>query len=247
MPRIAALAVAAAIAAASCAGPAVRPKLAPAPSRRDALLILPGLGYGRDDGQAFRSIAASAAADGIDVYVPSYLTRGGLDDSREKLLAYVRAERLDRYERLHVFAFIAGAWALNPLADRNALPNLRTIVYDRSPMQELAPAIAADRLPVRAWLRYGSTIFDLARTPYPALASDRIKVALLVETRATKFMQRHEKDARLQGPVVVHCDALGQRYDACAYVAMNHDDLYTRFEDVWPEVRTFIATGRLRP
>ena len=220
------------------------PRLSPARQHRDALLILPGLGYGRDEGKAFRGIAAAAAADGIDVYVPGYLTRDGLDASREKLRRYIATQRLDRYERLHVFAFIAGAWAVNPLLERDSLPNLTTVVYDRSPLQERAPAIAARRLPVLAWLRYGSTIFDLARVPYPPLAQPRVRVALLVETRPTSFIRRHEKDAAL-GTVAFDCDALRQRYDACAYVPMSHDEIYTRFAEVWPEVRSFIATGRL--
>src|SRR5689334_12181970 len=99
MSRIAVI-VAAAVTAVSCAGPAMKPALTPAAPHQDALLILPGLGYGRGDGQAFRVIANSARADGIDVFVPPYLTRGGLADARSKLREYMRAQHLDRYERL---------------------------------------------------------------------------------------------------------------------------------------------------
>jgi hypothetical protein len=241
--RIAAL-IAAAACTASCAGPALKPALAPAAPHRDALLILPGLGYGRGDSQAFRSVARSAAGEGIDVYVSDYLTRDGLATSRDKLRNYVRAQRLDRYERLHVFAFIAGAWAFNPMVERDSIPNLATVVYDRSPLQELAPSIAAQKMPVLAWLRYGSTIFDLARTPYPQLAASGVKVAVLVETRPTKFMRKHDREARELGPVVMHCDAIDQRYDACWHVPMSHDELYTRFDEIWPDVRAFIRTGK---
>lgn len=232
-----------ALAASACAGPALRPRVSPSARHADALLILPGLGYGRDDGPVFRSIAASAAADGIDVYVPPYLTRTGLAETRAKLQAYIREQHLDRYERLHVFAFIAGAWAFNPLVARENLPNLRTVVYDRSPLQERAPAIAADALPVRAWLRFGTTIFDLARTPYPALSAPGVRVALLVETKPTRFIERHDK---APGVFRFDCDALGQRYDDCERVAMNHDEIYARFGELWPAVETFIQTGRLR-
>jgi hypothetical protein len=246
MPRRAIPIVAVTLTLAGCAGPALRPAVRPAAPHRDALLILPGLGYGRQDGEAFRAIAASAAPAGIDVYVPGYLTRGGLDASREKLRAYIAAERLDRYERLHVFAFIAGAWVVNPLANAGSLPNLRTVVYDRSPLQERAPAIAADTLRLPAWLRYGSTIFDLARTPYPPLVARDVRVAVLVETRPTAFIRHHDKAMRARGPITFDCDALQQRYDACEPIAVNHDDLYTQFADVWPSVRRFIETGRLQ-
>src|SRR5215831_7681104 len=173
---------------AACAGPRLAPALAPARPHADALLVLPGFGYGRGDGAGFGRVARAAAVSGIDVYVPRYVTRGGLDANRRQLAAFVREQHLDRYERLHVFAFIAGAWTVNPLIDGGALPNLATIVYDRSPYQEAAPRIAARDLRVAAWLRYGATIFDVARTPYPPLARADVRVALLVETKPTSFI-----------------------------------------------------------
>jgi hypothetical protein len=247
MPKGASPLVVVAAVLTACAGPALRPTLKPAAAHPDALLILPGVGYGRDDGEAFRAIAASAGSRGLDVYVPHYVTRGGLDESRAKLRAYIAAMRLDRYERLHVFAFIAGAWVFNPLADGGGLTNLRTVVYDRSPFQERAPSIAVEALRIPAWLRFGTTIFDLARTPYPPLTVRDVRVALLVETVPTTFIKHHDRELRARGPVTFDCDALGQPYDACAHVALNHDDIYARFGDVWPDVRRFIDTGRLQP
>jgi len=233
-----------ALCAASCAGPLVRPAVAPAREAREAVLILPGFGYGRDQGKAFKEVSAAASRDGVDLYVAPFLTRSGLDDSRARLERFIREERLERYERLHVFAFIAGAWTVNPLLDRMALPNLTSVIYDRSPFQERAPKIAAARLRKRAWLRYGRTIFDIARTPYPALAGRPLSVALLVESAPTPFILSHAKDADAYGPFAFDCDGLGQPYDDCAYLPMNHADLYTRFAEVWPEVHAFIRTGR---
>lgn len=229
---------------ASCAGPTVRPILSPMEPRRDAVLILPGFGYGPRDDASFRAVAASAAARGIDVYVARYLTRGGLESSRARLLRFIRDEHLDRYERLHVFAFIAGAWTLNPAIGRTALPNLATVVYDRSPFQERAPTLAAREMRVPAWLRYGSTLFDVARTPYPPLTQPGVRVGVLVETKPTGFIRHRAGQAEALGPFDFGCDALAQRYDDCAYVALNHDELYQRFASVWPEVETFIRTGR---
>jgi hypothetical protein len=40
------------------------------------------------------------------------------------------------------------------------------------------------------------------------------------------------------------CDGFNQPYDDCLYVALNHQDLYTHFGDVWPEMLSFIRTGR---
>jgi hypothetical protein len=76
------------------------------------------------------------AREGVELYVPTYISRSGLTESRAKLQRFIRDHRLDRYDRLHVFAFIAGAWTLNPLVEARGLPNLATVVYDRSPFQE---------------------------------------------------------------------------------------------------------------
>lgn len=232
------------VALAACAGPAVKPVLSPLQPHHDALLILPGFGYGRGDDTPFRSLVPGAAANGIDVYVAPYLTRGGLDSSRARLCRFIRDEHLDRYERLHVFAFIAGAWTLNPAIGRSTLPNLATVVYDRSPFQERAPILAARDMPLPAWLRYGSTLFDVARTPYPPLTRSGVRVGILVETRPTGFIRHRATRAAALGPFDFTCGALSQRYDDCAYVPLNHDQMYERFTSIWPEVETFIRTGR---
>ena len=232
-----------ALAATACAGTLRRPPAAPQ-RRAEALLVLPGFGYGSAGERTFQSLRPALAAEGIDLYVASYLTRGGLASGRAKLDEYIRVNHLERYERLHVFAFLAGAWTVNPLLEREAPPNLATVVYDRSPFQERAPAIAVDRLRVFAWLRYGSTIFDVARTPYPPLTTTRVKVGVLVESLPTRFMKRHAKAAQAYGPFAFACADLHQPYDDCGYVPLDHDALYARFGEVWPDLRAFIHTSR---
>ena len=66
----------------------------------------------------------------------------------------------------------------------------------------------------------------------------------MIETMPTAFMRHHAEAARNYGPLQFGCDSLGQRYDDCEYVDMSHDQLYTRFADVWPDVLAFIRTGR---
>ena len=229
---------------AGCVGPIVRPSLSPSKPKGDALLVLPGFGYGRGGQKALRSLAPLLASEGVDLYVPTYLTRSGLAESRAKLERFIRDNRLDRYERVHVFAFIAGAWTLNPLVERRGLPNLASVIYDRSPFQERAPRIAAAELRLLTWVRYGSTVFDVARTPYVPLTTPGVKVALMVESTPTSFIRRYEKPAREYGPFRFDCDSFLQRYDDCLYLPMNHDELYVRFAEVWPELLTFIRTGR---
>jgi hypothetical protein len=237
------LAVCVSLASMACAGARPRPSVAPR-AHAEALLVLPGFGYGRAGERTFESLRPALAEEGIDLYVARYLTRGGLDSGREKLGRFIRDHRLDGYERLHVFAFLAGAWTINPLLERQLPSNLASIVYDRSPFQERAPAIAVDKLRVFAWLRYGLTIFDVARTPYPSMTSSHVKVGLIVEAVPTSFITSHAQAAQAYGPFMFGCGEFHQRYDDCGYVALNHDDLYVRFNEVWPEVREFIRDGR---
>ena len=227
-----------------CAGPIVRPTVTPAKPRAEALLVLPGFGYSRDGERAIRALAPAMAREGIDLYVPTYVTRSGLSGSRAKLDRFLRDNRLERYQRLHVFAFIAGAWTLNPLLETRDLPNLATIVYDRSPFQERAPKIADERLHFLTWVRYGSTVFDVARTPYSPLHTPGVRIGLVVESKPTSFIRRHEQAAREYGPYAFDCGAFGQRHDDCAFVDMHHDELYLRFAELWPDLLTFIQTGR---
>jgi hypothetical protein len=227
----------------ACAHAIVRPTLTPSKPVTEALLVLPGFGYGPAGEHAFRSLAPSIAAEGIDLYLPTFVSRAGLEESRERLQRFIRDNRLERYERVHVFAFIAGGWTFNPLVDGDALPNLSTVVYDRSPYQERAPRIALEKLRFLTWLKYGSVVFDVARTPYPPVTAPGVRVGLVVETMPTSFIRRFAGSARQQRPYLFECDTFSQRYDDCSYVAMNHNELYARFAEVWPEVRSFIRTG----
>ncbi len=229
---------------AACANAIVRPAVSPAVPASDALVVLPGFGYDRDGERAFRALAPSMATEGFDLYLPTFVSRSGLDDSRERLRRFFRERHLDRYQRVHVVAFIAGGWTLNPLAEAGVLPNLSTIVYDRSPYQERAPRVALEKLAFLTWVRYGHVVFDLARTPYAPVTVPGAKIGLVVETSPTSFIERHASTARGYGAYEFECAAFRQRYDDCLYVPMNHDELYSRFGEVWPEVRSFIHTGQ---
>ena len=231
----------------ACANAIVRPLGAPSRPAADALLVLPGFGYGTGGEQVFRSLARSMADDGIDLYLPTYVSRAGLDESREQLRRFIRDNRLDRYERVHVFAFIAGGWTFNPLVDTHPLPNLSTVVYDRSPYQERAPRVALERLKFLTWVRYGTVLFDVARTPYVGVSTPGVRVGLMVETVPTSFINRYSTAARRYGPYQFECSAFNQPHEDCLYLAMNHSELYVRFAEVWPEVRSFIRTGQFTP
>jgi hypothetical protein len=234
-----------ALLAPACAGAITAPQATPSGPAGDALIVLPGFGYSGMGERTLRQLAPAMRADGIDLYVPEYLARGGLDKSRERLRRFIHEQRLERYQRIHVFTFIAGGWTFNPLAaDADVLPNLATVIYDRSPYQERAPRIAAQKLGPLAWVRHGKLLFEVARTPYSPLARRHVKVGLVVETQPTPFIKRFAETARSYGPYSFACEALAQPFDDCMFVPLNHSQMYGRFADTWPEVRAFIKHGR---
>jgi hypothetical protein len=90
-------------------------------------------------------------------------------------------------------------------------------------------------------------VFDIARLPYPSIASPDARVGLLVETSPTSFIRKREKLARSYGDFQFDCEAFGQAHDDCMFVNLNHDELYQRFAEVWPDVLSFVRTGRFTP
>lgn len=228
----------------ACAGAVIRPVVTPPRPDTEALLVLPGFGYSRDGERALQALADLAGREGMALFVPTYISRGGLDDSRVNLERFIAAHHLGCYTRVHVFAFIAGAWTFNPMVEKGTLPNLATVIFDRSPYQERAPRIADDTLHFLTWLRYGSPVFDVARTPYPPLTRAGVRTGILVETMPTEFIRKRQAKALSYGPLRFECDSFQQRYDDCAYIPLNHDDLYVNIAKVWPEMLAFIRQGR---
>jgi hypothetical protein len=233
------------LASADCAGAMAPPQTSPAPAAREALIVLPGFGYNAGGERAIRALAPAMRDAGLDLYAPRYIRRSGLEDSREELRRFLHEQRLGRYDRVHVFAFLAGGWTFNALAhDASVLPNLASVVYDRSPYQERAPRLAAENLSLLSWLRYGRVLFDVANAPYPPLPRAGVKVGLLVETVPTGFVSRFRNTARSYGPYTFACGDFAQPHDDCMFVAMDHNEIYTRFGEIWPELRAFIRDGR---
>ena len=213
-------------------------------ARTEALIVLRGFGYNGAAARAMRAVEPAINAAGMDLFVPDYLSRSGIDESRRKLGRFLADPGMAQYQRLHVFEFLAGAWTFNPLVESGGVPKLATVVSDRSPYQERAPRIADEKLHFFAWLRFGSLVFDVARTPYPPITAANVKVGLMVETMPTSFIRDNEQRARSYGPFQFNCDAFAQRQDDCMYVELNHNEVYVRFADVWPDVLSFIRSGR---
>lgn len=212
-------------------------------ARHESVLVLPGLGYAHENKTDMRRFAATLAGEGYDVYVPDYIRRKGLDASVGSLDAFIRRTRLDRAPKLHVVAYIMGGVTFDLYLEKHALPNLRSVLYDRSPLQERAPAIVTTQLPIAGRILFGQVIFDLARTGYPTLSRSDIPIGILVESRATPFLRKHRTQALAMSPLSFDAESFAQPHTALCYVWLHHLEMYHRFDVIEPEVLSFLREG----
>ncbi|MBL8018042.1 MAG: hypothetical protein JNM27_00120 [Leptospirales bacterium] len=187
-----------------------------------------------------RATSADFKSHGIDLFVADYVAREGIQASQAQLAAFMDAHSLRDYKELYVFAFIAGAWTLNPYLETHQIPNLKGVMYDRSPYQERAPRLAAENLAILTRILYGLPVFDLAKTPYPSLTLDGILIGLIVESRPTSFVRFFDEKANAMGPFDFAPESFKQKSMDCIYVPLTHDEMYTRFGELVPEIQHFI-------
>jgi hypothetical protein len=210
-------------------------------SEREAILVLPGFGTllhsPKNQKKNFRD-------KGYDVFIPDYISRRSMDKCVRNLDGFIKKHNLAGYKKVHVFSYIIGSWAINTWIGKNSLMNIASIVYDRSPLQERAPAILVKENPFLSRLMFGKLIRELSVTPYPALDNTAVDLGILIECRATKIMWKKRKSSEAMGPVLFEKTAMGQQSDDHFYVFMNHDDMYTRLEGAAPQLFYFFKTGR---
>ncbi|NNE71404.1 MAG: hypothetical protein HKN29_13730 [Rhodothermales bacterium] len=224
-----------------------------APGNTEAILILPGLGMtkaGLRDMSTFSHVADSA---GFEVYVFDYRSRRSVERGVDRLIQLMDENDLDRYQRVHVFAYILGGYTLNLALEEALVPNLGHVVYDRSPLQEMAPKLGSTgAFGLLAWLAVGPILADLAGTEYtplerarqrPADGESGRRIGIIMENRATRFIRKRKDRALAMRPLTFDPDALGQAYDDVLHVPLNHDEMYRAFDIIGPELLHFFRFG----
>ena len=184
----------------------------------------------------------------MDVYVADHIHRQSIDASAEKLHTFIESYNLHRYETVHVFAYIMGTWVLNRYLTRPDSLSLTSIIYDRSPYQELAPRLIIELFGLPTRLLGGSVIADLAHSPYQPMKQQNIRVGLMIEQNPTRLIQTFRWYVNLrQWQINWNIEALGQRYDDACFVPLNHDQMYRNFDTFIPQARHFYETGHFIP
>jgi pimeloyl-ACP methyl ester carboxylesterase len=215
------------------------------PANTEAILVLPGLGMKRSALDGVREFGSTADEAGLDLFVADFRSRRSIEAGVDALHGYLEELDLDGYEKVHVFAYILGGYTFNRFLEKYPMTNLGSVVYDRSPLQELAPELATKGwFSVLTWIAVGPVVADLAATPYqPIPVSDDRSVGLIIENRATKFVRKRRKRALAIRPLTFEPDSLGQSHADVLHVRFNHDEMYTNFDVIGPELLHFFRFG----
>jgi hypothetical protein len=209
-------------------------------AKKHALLILPGFGSRINGTGALKRYFKKAE---MPVYVASYISRKSIKKSTENLEHYYQTHELSQYDELHVMAYIIGSWTLNQWIKDYGKRNIKTIVYDRSPLQERAPTILIKDLKLVNTLLFGEITEDFINTPYPVLVDTSINTGIFIETYATNVVRKHRETAMALGPIHWDVASLKQPFTDFTYVPLNHDQMYTKPQEFGQEVFYFITHG----
>ncbi len=209
-------------------------------SEKEAILILPGFGSKINGNKEQEKYFANK---GYDVFIPNYIGRKSIDQCLGNLEIFIAKNKITEYKKVHVFSYIIGGWVLNEYIKKHPANNIASIVYDRSPLQERAPAALVKDIPLMIGLVSGKVMKEFSVTPYSPIKKDKIKVGILIESKATKLIRNHKKTALSFGELKWDVKSLQQDYDDYIYTWINHDEMYFRFDIVGEEIFTFLKNG----
>ena len=214
-----------------------------AKSEKEALLILPGFS---DSKKRRKKQKAFFEKLDYDLYIPNYHSRKSFALTVANFQVFYEAEGLGDYKKVHVFSYIIGSWVINTFIQQNGRQNISTIIYDRSPLQERAPRIVVDKIPLIGELKKGKVLADFSKIPYPTLKQDSIKIGIIVESKATKLVKFFRKKMLSYGEVRWDAAYFQQNFDDLIYTPLNHSQMYSRFDIIGADIIHFLEYGQFQ-
>jgi hypothetical protein len=208
---------------------------------KEALLILPGFGT-KIHGTAFQKKYFSNKS--YDLFIPDYIARNSLAESVENVDEFIKKQHLQEYKKVHVFGYIVGSWTINAWIKANSNHNIATIIYDRSPLQERAPFVFYNTMRLISNTFAGPIMKEFVAMPYSPLEKNDIKIGILIESKATRLIQKNKDLTLSLGAIRWDVEQFHQDYDDAFYTLLNHDELYERFDIVGSEIMHFIKNGQ---
>lgn len=208
---------------------------------KEALIILSGLGDSRK-GRKCQKVFFDTV--GYDLYLPFYLQKTSFKDSYNLFESYYEKKKLSEYKKLHVFSYILGSWVINTHILEHGYGNISTIVYDRSPLQERAPRVIVEKIPLIGRLAAGRILADFSEISYPEIVkTGEARIGIIVESKATVLIRRFKETAMSYGPIDWANPPINQAFDDLTYTHLNHTQMYTSFDIIGAEIMHFIRNG----
>ncbi len=211
------------------------------PEEKEAVVFLVGLRNPTGGFEIMRSYFSAIA--GYDFFVPDYISRSSVAGCRDLAEAFLRDHELRRYRRVHVLASILGGYCLNAILADAPWPNLASVVYLRSPLQERVPAIVSRERPLFVRFFFGTVVRDLASKPYPEMPPGAFKRGLLIESKPTPYVASHPKEVLAGGAIDWSMDPYPGGWRDAAYLNAHHDEIYTDPGLLWTPFVSFITRG----
>ncbi len=210
-------------------------------SEKIALVILNGMG----DSKKNRKIQLDFFRDkGMDVYIPDYKQRSSLDESLYKFSVFYDNYEIDSYKEVNFLCYIIGGYVLNRYIELNGKKNIRRIIYDRSPIQERAARIGADKLPFLSRVKYGQILFDFSEVSLKPLSDDtNLEIGVIIENQATHLMRIFEKSSYKYGKYSFDVNDIEDNYDDFFHTWLDHELMYRRFDVIGAEILYFYREG----
>ena len=208
---------------------------------KEAILILPGL---EDSKKGRKNLVDFFSTVKYDVFVPKYIDKNSLENTYVNCYNFIKTHQLFNYGKLHIYSYITGSWTINSVINKYGKFNIKTIVYIRSPLQEMAPILAVENIPkITKWIK-GDIVKDLSETPFPAIDTTGIKIGVLIESVATTFIKHYKKKLLAKKTINWNNYDFSMPYDDKIFIPFNHNDMYYNYTQIGPEVISFIEKNK---
>lgn len=212
-------------------------------AEKEALIILPGLS---DSKKGRRHQKQYFQQTQYDLYIPNFIDKHSFDTTVDNFTDFYVSNNLSAYKKVHVFSYLLGSWVLNTHIQKHGKQNIANIIYDRSPLQELAPKIVVNHIPTITRLVKGRIVKQFSKVPYPTIEQSDINIGILVENKATPLIRYFKKPAMSYGPIQWNNLDFNQTYDDMIYTPLNHGEMYTSFDIIGADILNFIEKGEFR-
>ena len=209
---------------------------------KQALVILNGFG----DSKKNRKIQQEFFHEkGYDLFIPEYVEKHSIDLTVSTFSSFYDKNNLDEYKEVKFLCYIIGGYVLNQHIEKNGKGKITTIIYDRSPIQERAPKVAAKKLKLITKIYYGKVLFDFSEIEInPLRNKDSLIIGVIVENKATKLMRFFKRTSNSYGNYNYNAKEIERNLDDFIHTYLDHDLMYRRFDVIGQEILHFLEKGR---